>query len=460
MEPFIKLPESKEEKSDHWMSSRYTIQSKEEDGSLYLSNTYSGAFINVPPKHVTSVKNILKNGYDGELEGLPKILAHRGFIVKETTNELFRARMLHEIAGRKNDTLQLIFLVTEQCNFRCTYCYEKFEKGKMTKEVRESIKKYVRNKARFLKYLNIHWFGGEPLIAMDVIEELSLEFKKVCEEFDITYTASVTTNGYNLSPTNVKKLIEYNVSYFQVTVDGDHEHHDRTRHLAGGQSTFEKIWKNLLAMKETNEKFLCRIRVNFLKENLPDVPNFIDKIKENFSEDDRFAVNFFPVGQWGGPNDEELNVLTERDATKSALSLCDLAVDKGLNNVLDDILKPGGYVCYAAKPNSFVIGSDGMIYKCTVALYNEKNHIGTLQPDGTMDLDMDKFALWVMNDEGEDPGCQKCFFRPSCQGSACPLVRIETGEAPCPPEKKYIKQVVRVVGREKKRQLEKSKVKS
>ncbi|KHF27910.1 hypothetical protein LR68_03221 [Anoxybacillus sp. BCO1] len=80
----------------------------------------------------------------------------------------------------------------------------------------------------------------------------------------------------------------------------------------------------------------------------------------------------------------------------------------------------------------------------------KKIRLEKVEKDGNFRIDIDKFALWVMNDESEDEGCKKCFLRPSCQGSACPLIRIETGKAPCPPEKQYIKQVVRVVGRQKK----------
>jgi uncharacterized protein len=68
---------------------------------------------------------------------------------------------------------KLIFLVTEQCNFRCTYCYENFEKGKMSDDVIEGVIKYVEKRGPQLKNLNVHWFGGEPLLALDVIEKLS-----------------------------------------------------------------------------------------------------------------------------------------------------------------------------------------------------------------------------------------------------------------------------------------------
>ena len=42
------------------------------------------------------------------------------------------------------------------------------------------------------------------------------------------------------------------------------------------------------------------------------------------------------------------------------------------------------YICYASRPNSLIIRSNGDVGKCTVALYDERNKIATLQPDGTM----------------------------------------------------------------------------
>jgi uncharacterized protein len=457
MEPFIKLEQDEKQRiTNRYKASRFNILATEDDGSLYLSNTMSGAFINVPAESAGEVKHLLRIGHEGEAAGIVKHLADRGFLVKEEVNELFRARMLHEIVGRRTDTLQLIFLTSEQCNFRCVYCYEKFEKGNMQPEVREAVKLYINKKARFLNHLNIHWFGGEPLLALETIEDLSQEFLRVCAEQEIRYSSAMTTNGYLLTPDVANRVLDCGVNSFQITLDGDAEQHDQHRHLAGGQPTFQRIWNNLLELKKLERDFTCRIRVNFDQDNLPNIPNFIETLSEHFGKDPRFIVNFFPIGQWGGPNDDELNVLSEKQAFSQALSLCEMAIDKDLNNVLDNRLKPGGYVCYAARPNSFVIGSDGILYKCTVALYNEKNIVGKLLPDGTMRLNHDNMALWVMNDESEDPGCKTCFFRPACQGASCPLVRIESGKAPCPPEKKNIQKTLRVVGKEmRKRALSK-----
>ena len=52
------------------------------------------------------------------------------------------------------------------------------------------------------------------------------------------------------------------------------------------------------------------------------------------------------------------------------------------------------YICYAAKPNCFLIRADGTVGKCTVALNSEANNVGKLRGDGTIDMDKIKFLSW------------------------------------------------------------------
>lgn len=64
---------------------------------------------------------------------------------------------------------------TLACNFECPYCFEDRGRGKMAPEIQDDI---VRLAERMLdaskaKKLAITWFGGEPLMATDVIEALS-----------------------------------------------------------------------------------------------------------------------------------------------------------------------------------------------------------------------------------------------------------------------------------------------
>jgi len=76
----------------------------------------------------------------------------------------------------------------------------------MKRSVIDSIVKYVNNMIKpTTEYLNISWFGGEPLLAINIIRSLSLSFLSICKENNINYYANIVTNGYLLT----KKLLIY-----------------------------------------------------------------------------------------------------------------------------------------------------------------------------------------------------------------------------------------------------------
>lgn len=67
-----------------------------------------------------------------------------------------------------------------------------------------------------------------------------------------------------------------------------------------------------------------------------------------------------------------------------------------------------GFICYASKANSFLIRSDGRIGKCTVALNDERNNIGRLHDDGSMDVDSHKISPWLRGIKRLDPHVLSC----------------------------------------------------
>uniref|UniRef100_UPI00406C8AF2 SPASM domain-containing protein n=1 Tax=Paenibacillus sp. FSL R7-0652 TaxID=2921687 RepID=UPI00406C8AF2 len=91
------------------------------------------------------------------------------------------------------------------------------------------------------------------------------------------------------------------------------------------------------------------------------------------------------------------------------------------------------------------MGSDGKIYKCTVAFNNEDNHVGNLKEDGYLEIFEDVVGYRRCE---RRLNCTKCYFRPSCQRNACPLERIEKNRTPCPPVKKSIKRYINLIREE------------
>lgn len=427
--------------------SRFNAVSQTDDGGLMVYNSYSGAIISFSAEEKPFVQAALrKEEVAAEHSDIITAMEEAGFLVPDGTDEKMRAQFFHQSMHR-TDVMHLVVMPTEACNFRCTYCYQTFPRGNMPPEIIGGLSKFISEKARSLRHLHISWFGGEPLLAPDVIGELSESFLADARNHNIEYTAEISTNGYFLTPELFKKLLNWQINRFMVTVDGTEEMHDARRVLSGGGKTFERIMENLRGIKELDAEFEIYLRINFDNDSLDGMDEFISFLQQNFGGDSRFQTFFRPVGRWGGKNDDQLPVCDHNVAQDMIWQLSEQGIKQGLkmSSMVENSMMPGGSVCYAAKPHSLVIGSDGRLYKCTVAFDEEFNHIGRLYPDGTTDIDYDKVAIWVTSGEEKDSVCQSCFYRPSCQGNHCPLYRFRTGKRPCPHEKQKIKKVLNLI---------------
>src|SRR5580693_1893213 len=107
---------------------------------------------------------------------------------------------LQQIAACLSSQLQhLIILPTEKCNFRCVYCYEDFKVGRMSEGVQRGIELLLINRAPTLNLLNLSWFGGEPLLARDIVLRLSRHAFSLSKKYGFRLTGGLTTNGYLLN---------------------------------------------------------------------------------------------------------------------------------------------------------------------------------------------------------------------------------------------------------------------
>ena len=287
-------------------------------------------------------------------------------------------------------SLGLIVLPTEQCNFRCTYCYEDFSRPLgMNRETIEGIKALLDKRAELgLNFLNISWFGGEPLLAFESIKQIMHHSAELSINYGVTVQSDATTNGYLLTFPVLKELVESYVTKFQISFDGDKELHNTLRLKRDGGGTFETIWQNLKHAHESKLRFHITIRIHVNAENQESIKSLLERASIEFKGDDRFSVFIRPLSKLGGPNDSKLPVL-KGGASRIAESLRKYADALGLNN---ENLSTN-YICYAASMNTFVVRADGRLGKCTVALYDQKNTIGRLKSDGTVEVDKDK-ALW------------------------------------------------------------------
>lgn len=326
--------------------------------------------------------------------------------------EVFREQIASAFSQRR---LNLILFPTERCNLRCVYCYEDFQVGRMRPDVVSAIKALLDRRSADLDALDLSWFGGEPLLAKDIVYDLS-EYAQQRAKAGLSYRANMTTNGYLLDVDTASRLVALGVTFFQISLDGFGAQHDVTRRRADGLGSFERIWNNLLALRELKSSFTVMLRVHFSPSNIAVLDELIQAINREFVNDPRFTVYFKAIGRLGGSNDGILAVFDEEEKARIK---SDLEQRLNIPRRVDD-LNMEQQICYASVPTSLMIRADGSIGKCTVALSDERNRVGRLRPDGLIEIDQPRLRRWLRGFSTLDE-----------RDLACPysLMKTETSEA-------------------------------
>jgi uncharacterized protein len=313
-------------------------------------------------------------------------------------------RLADEVA-RSLDTraLNLILLPTEQCNFRCTYCYEDFKQGSMPAWVVSGIKKLVAARAGELDELKIAWFGGEPLLASRIVCDVSHFVQALQREHPgLRYIGSMATNAALLDAERLATMVACGVTGYQITLDGPAELHDRTRVTRRGGGTFEQIWRHLMTMRDSRFDLRVTLRLHYQADTFMRLFPLIGLMNRELAGDERFRVHFKSVARLGGPNDALIRPVGahEQGAIEDML--------RAMLKFPQQALSFDDYVCYAGAANSLIIRANGDINKCTVALSDDANRIGRLNPDGSLSVDQTKYRRWVDALLSGDPDVMGC----------------------------------------------------
>lgn len=406
------------------------------DKDFVIYNTLSGAIVQTSEKDFYSIKS-------GKLEKIDASSYLVSNIVRNINDPPEAQQVIEKYNQIYTSTeLRLTILVTGQCNLRCTYCYEDFRNGKMSLHIADDVISYIKATVVNYKALYIEWFGGEPLMAIDVIEYLSDHIISFCRQNNIDYMAGITTNGTLLSLDRLEVLNKCLVRNYQITLDGDAKTHDSQRVGLNGCGSFDLIYKNLLMIQKSSGLFSLIIRINISSLYRLDSSfrDFLQKLYQNFGTDARFRIHFAAISDLSGKNTGSIDICD----TSYLEEYYQEARKIGFNfSHYKSLLRPGQLLCYAANPHAFVINSIGAVHKCTVGLNYHSNNIGYLK-NGKMILS-NKEKLWNRNITDVPDSCKHCFFLPVCLGDFCPLERLQGNDFPCPPMKRNLDMYLRLL---------------
>ncbi|EQD26486.1 radical SAM domain-containing protein, partial [mine drainage metagenome] len=168
------------------------------------------------------------------------------------------------------------------------------------------------------------WFGGEPLLATNVIYQVMDHAIASCNEFGVRLTSHITTNAYKLTRHVHQQLVSKGVNTYNISLDGDQSAHDLTRRRADGAGTFDQIWKNLCDMQGTSLEFKVLLRLHVTSTNGNSLEQLMQKIRGQFGGDKRYEVYLRGIANYR--NDEQviypdqIKVRTAENAANQLLS--------------------------------------------------------------------------------------------------------------------------------------------
>jgi uncharacterized protein len=399
-----------------WHVSRYNLSAQVPGTKLVaIANLFKGNCAEYTPieLYLLSVLEELDENHP-----IIERFAKRGIIAN------FDERAALEVMGRAAcatpHAVGLTICPTMGCNFDCPYCFENHYAGKMSAEVQDDVVALAERmlEASGGKDLHVTWFGGEPLLAPDIIESLSERLMALAEARGGEYSAGIITNGYLLTQDIVDMLDRCKVASVQVTIDGMGATHDATRRLANGGPTFERITSNLRDLK-----IPCKVHIRHNvhegnRSEMDELEAFIGKLAEESGN----ALHYYPAPVTGSE--------TADDRGEQVGLLCGSNESEvGIRQEAGRFSCGRGHYCGAHSVWSVGIDASGNLQKCWEAVDKPEISFGTAHDWDPKDplasaSKPDNLTMFLNTASPvPDEECRECVWLPSCIGG-CPYKRL------------------------------------
>jgi uncharacterized protein len=396
----------------------------EHDDKILAFNSMTCALAEVSGDFMDVLNDIDNNAFDPDRHDKELIdnMLLGNYIVNDVVDELKVVKFKNLHGKYSSKGMGMTIAPTLACNFACPYCYETPKKGMMSKEIQDKLVCIAETGAKQKKHISITWYGGEPLLAVGIIVDMSKRMIEIAEKYEVEYSAFMVTNGYLLDEATLKTLMDVKVLGYQITVDGPPDIHNLRRKLKkGSDPTFDRIMDSIKLASDAGITNLS-VRVNVDKSNTDRLEELLDiLIAEGLQEKVNIGLG-------------HVNAYTEACASVAdgCLSVEEYAIETlghqtmmhGKGFIVKDFpYYPGikANYCCADSMGSHVIDPLGYMYKCWNDVGIIEKAVGNVMMtdddvDEAMYMKNIEYMFWSPFDFEE---CVNCNVLPICMGG-CP----------------------------------------
>ena len=319
----------------------------------------------------------------------------------------------------------LMLYLTEDCNLRCTYCFVNKSPRRMSSETaRKAVEFFLdRNISGAEPVINITFFGGEPFLELDRMEEVIALGRQYRPNVYKKLTFSVTTNG-TICSDRVERMVRGARMSVLLSLDGgpDASAH---RPLRCGGSSWAQVAANLPLLASWSPDLTVRMSFH------PGALDLVAGVRHVLGLGAPM-VALCPVtdADWRGHEgrlEAAFQELADWYVAEARLDrLPPLTVTNDTLRQWHRVRQGGKRRSRPCRVATSVLGvdPDGHVMPCHRFLYRHGDHLGTVDSSR---LSQERWKYVHLSAE-DFPGCDGCLASPVC-GGGCRAVALQAGLA-------------------------------
>jgi uncharacterized protein len=307
--------------------------------------------------------------------------------------------------------------LTNRCNLTCSYCFA-YKKTKVVnfelKDIKSSII-WLVDSIKSDKY-SILFFGGEPLLMEDTIQEIVEYCNELKVKRDIEIYYSITTNATLIKDSTIKMFRDHGF-FIKISMDGPKHINDLNRKFSNGQGSFNAIMRNITKLKQNGLLFEVRATVSPEYLNLIEIVDFFE------SNGIPFGFDFVLTPKYKSISfcyDEPVFQKVESEFLLVYQYYCKKIENNSpvfCSNIRSSLsrlyFQLGKKIACDAGVMSFTVNSDGSLYTCQNISNIENATVGNIFKDKNLSI----FTELVPNSVEVLNGCKECLYKYLCSGA-------------------------------------------